>query len=29
MNEQEYLLFAEWREKRPDPVADGVADEQA
>ncbi len=29
INEKEDLLFAEWREKRPDLVADGIADEQA
>ena len=26
INEQEDLLFAEWREKRPDLVADGNVD---
>ncbi len=29
INEQEDLLFAEWREKRPDLVPDGIADESA
>ena len=29
ISEKEDLLFAEWREKRPDLVADGIADEQA
>jgi len=28
ISEQEDLLFADWREKRPDLVADGITDEQ-